>query len=345
MFDGAAIPVRATSPLPRVAAVILNWRRPEETIDCIESVAALDYDALDIMVCDNDSGDGSFERLTAMLSGRIEAINGDRAAAGRPGFTFAALAVGDAPPRPAPARLWLVQTGRNGGYAFGNNVGIRLALTEPATDYVWLLNNDTVVDRHALSRLVDHAERDPSIGICGATVLHLGARAFVQTLGGGRFLPLRARAQQIGEGLPADAPIDGAAIEDELDYVNGAAALVRRRLIESVGYMDERYFLYWEEMDWATRARGRFRLGYCPGAIVYHSVGAASGSSDLGIATPMASYWMTRSRFRYLRHHRPELLAVAYPLLAKKLLAEIAAGRPARAAKMMRGALCLGPGR
>lgn len=340
----AATPPRLKAP--RVAAIILNWRRPDDTLACVKSAAALDYPDLDIIVCDNDSQDGSFEAIDAGLGAALSEINAARAGAGGLPLDFATVApdAADAPALPADQRrLWLVQTGRNGGYAAGNNVGIRLALLAPDTAYVWILNNDTVVTPASLGRLVDYAERDAAIGICGATVTYLEQPDRVQALGGGRFLPSRARCEQVGEGLAADAPVDAAAIEASLSYVNGAAALVRRQLIERVGYMDEGYFLYWEEMDWATRAAPAFRLGYCADALVHHRVGAAAGTGDGGQASPGATYWLTRSRLRYLRLHRPLLLAIAYPLQAKAIFTAFAAGQRRRAAAMLRAAIGLGP--
>jgi hypothetical protein len=250
---------------------------------------------------------------------------------------------GDDTPAALAGTITLIATGRNGGYAFGNNVGIRHALRDPAIRYVWILNNDTVVTREALRALVACMEAAPDIGLCGATVLYLERPDRVQALGGGRFLPMRARAEQIGTDLAADAPIDAARIEAQLSYINGAATLARREMIERVGPMDEDYFLYWEEMDWATRMRaaGRYRLGFCADAVVYHRVGAATGTSDHALPSLSSTYWMTRSKFRYLRRHRPHLLAIAYPLLAKAALGEVRAGRHGRARVMLRAAFGL----
>jgi GT2 family glycosyltransferase len=329
------------APSPRVTVVILNWRRPDDTIACAASVMALDHAALDVIVCDNDSGDGSLDRIEAELRARMPAINAARAGRGRAGFAPIRREPGaSALPGEGP-RLWLVQTGRNGGYAAGNNVGIRLALGDPDTAFVWVLNNDTVVAPDALTRLLERMAEDPRIGLCGAVVRYLGRENEVQSLGGGRFLPMRARCEQLGEGADAGTSIDIAATEAALSYVNGAAVLARRSFLEQVGLMDEGYFLYWEEMDWATRMRRHsgFRIGIAPEATVYHQVGAATGSSDHGLASPSSVFWMTRSRFRFLRRHHPWLLPIAAPLLLKAVAREATARRWARAAAMARGAV------
>ncbi|MDX3911250.1 MAG: glycosyltransferase family 2 protein [Sphingobium sp.] len=336
----------ASTAEPGVAVVVLNWRRPQETIACVLSVLKLDYSHLDIIVCDNQSEDGSVETILAGLESSLPLMNEQRRAQNMAEFALCQVSPEARELLTSPAdrrRLWIASTGRNGGYAFGNNVGIRLALLDREVEYVWVLNNDTFVDWHALRALVGQVAKDTSIGICGAKVLYSQDEGQVQTLGGGRFLPYRARCEQIGEGLPANAPVDARSIEAQLSYVNGAAAFVRRELIEQVGYMDEGYFLYWEELDWATRAlkSGKFRLGFCPNAIVYHQVGASTGSNDHGVPTLGSTYWMTRSKFRYLRIHRPMTLIIAFPLLFKAMAAEVLAQRWARAFTMLRGALGL----
>jgi GT2 family glycosyltransferase len=318
---------------PRAAVIILNWRAPTDTVQCALSAAGLDYENLDIVVCDNASGDGSFEAIQSGLAEQLAAVNQQRVARGLRPFVQAALEASAAPPRgdDATRRLWVVQTGRNGGYAAGNNVGARLALAEPDVEYVWILNNDTLVEPDALTRLLERMAQDPTIGICGAKVVYLEKPDRVQSLGGGRFLRDRARCELLGKGTPADAPVDGAAIEASLSYVNGAAALVRRTLIETVGYMDEDYFLYWEEIDWAVRAAGRFRLGYCDAARVYHRVGMSIGTSDEGQSSMLSDFYLTRSKFRFLRRHYPALVVLALPNLGRAVVRELRAGRRDRA--------------
>ncbi|HWU14409.1 MAG TPA: glycosyltransferase family 2 protein [Caulobacter sp.] len=300
-------------------------------------MARLDHENLDIIVCDNASGDGSFETIRSGLAQHLEALNRERAARTMRPFALEALDAPDAAQRgdAASRRLWVVQTGRNGGYAAGNNVGIRLALHEADVEHVWILNNDTLVAGDSLMRLLERMAQDPAIGICGAKVVYLESPDRVQALGGGHFLRGRARCELIGMGSSAEAPVDAGAVEAALSYVNGAAALVRRTLIETVGYMDEGYFLYWEEIDWATRAAGRFRLGYCDAAKVYHRVGMSIGTSDDGQSSMLAEFYLTRSKFRFLRLHHPGLLILALPNLARAVVRELIAGRRARARNLL----------
>jgi len=337
--DDGGIRVTQGQANPRTAAIILNWRAPADTVQCVLSAARLDHENLDIIVCDNASGDGSFETIQAGLAEQLPAINQERAGRGMRPFALHALEdpALAATPRgdDATRRLWVVQTGRNGGYAAGNNLGARLALIEPDVDYVWILNNDTLAAPDALTRLLERMAQDPAIGICGAKVVYLEKPGVVQSLGGGRFLRGRARCELLGKGTSADAPVDAAAVEAQLSYVNGAAALVRRALIETIGYMDEGYFLYWEEIDWAVRAAGRFRLGYCDAAKVYHRVGMSIGTSDEGRSSMLSDFYLTRSKFRFLRRHYPALVVLALPNLGRAVVRELRAGRRERARNLL----------
>lgn len=302
-------------------AVVLNWRRPADTIACVESLLRIDRD-LDIVVVDNDSGDGSLDRIAAELSPIV-------AAGGR--YAVQRLQPGETPTvREAGASLVLTDSGRNGGYAFGNNVGIRLALGRIDCRYVWILNNDTVVpDGASLDTLLVKMAADPSIGICGSTVAYAGREGRVQALGGGAFESRVGRCTQIGNGASLSDPIDEAAVESHMAYVNGAAAFVRREFIETVGLMSEDYFLYYEEIDWAKRAGGRFKLGYCAKSVVYHSVGASIGTDDFGNRSPMSAYYLTRSRLKFLKQHSPSSLPMASMDIVKDVLRQYRRGNGA----------------
>src|SRR3546814_1772882 len=112
----------------------------------------------------------------------------------------------------------------------------------------------------------------PDIGICGSTLVYYATPERVQALGGGRYAPWFGRfrldgfEQRFVLGRPAAAG---------LDFVHGASMFVSRAFVETVGLLDERYFLYFEELDWTARAGRRFRLGHAPDSVVSHKEGAA----------------------------------------------------------------------
>jgi GT2 family glycosyltransferase len=314
-------------------AIVLNWRRPSDTIACVGSLIAIDRD-LDIVVVDNGSGDGSLAAIAQGLAPIVGGANG----------RYALHEADGVEPVPAPGAcvVTLVQSGRNGGYAFGNNVGIRLALAKADCQYIWILNNDTVVrDGSSLDTLLDKMARQPAIGLCGSTVAYAGQDGMVQALGGGAFDSRLGRCTQIGNGRRLGDPVDEAQIESAMAYVNGAAAFARRAFIEDVGLMSEDYFLYYEEIDWAKRSAGRWKLGFCAASVVYHEVGASIGTDDFGGRSPLSTHYLTRNRLKFLARHAPRALPMAAVDLVKDALRHLRRGERVQAGTMARALLGL----
>jgi GT2 family glycosyltransferase len=277
--------------MPTTIAIVLNWRDAPSTCECIGSLLALNGD-LGIIVVDNDSGDGSLEAISQHCAQRAPAA----------GY---AIVNADATSGQAPGTRWLtvVSSGRNGGYAYGNNVGMCLALSVPDCRYFWILNADVVVPAaSALTNLVAYMDAHIDIGLCGATVCYADGSGIVQTLGGGCITP-KGKISQFGQGQALSAPIDVALVERNLQYINGACVFVRRSFVEDVGLMNESYFLYFEELEWSARGRGRHRIGYCHSSIVLHHVGKSIGTSDSGKRSTLSTYYLNASRLRFMRHH------------------------------------------
>ena len=144
--------------------VVLNWRGADDTIACLQSLMDLQGAAFQIIVCDNGSDDGSYECIRDWIQSHRDNHAYLRA---HPLRELTRKEAEQLSPEPPPA-LYLVQTGANLGYSGGNNVGIRLALTNPQAEFVWLLNNDTEAEPDSLLRLVERCQARPDIGICGS---------------------------------------------------------------------------------------------------------------------------------------------------------------------------------
>lgn len=150
--------------------------------------------------------------------------------------------------RSAGARV--VESGGNLGYAGGNNVGIRLAL-EAGAEAVWVVNPDAYAAPGSLRRLVRVLRRHPEVGIVGPRILEAdSATPKIQSDGGRLVWEVGGRSELIGRGT---APGRGGGMRP-VDFVPGAAMLVRRAVIEDIGYLPEEYFLYFEETDFCVRA-------------------------------------------------------------------------------------------
>jgi GT2 family glycosyltransferase len=282
------------------------------------------YPRLQVVVCDNASDDDSLERLQAWARGDEAGPKPDPDDALASHFT---------PPLPKPiahavvtraeaerggieacddARVVLVHTGANLGFAGGCNVGLRYAMARGDCAFAWLLNNDTVVEPTALAALVARLAERPDAGQCGATVAYYHRPDRVQARGGAAYNRWLATTRRIGDGEPAGARANAARVERSMSYVDGASLFVRREFLDAVGLMSERYFLYFEELDWALRGAD-YELAYAPDAVVYHKEGRSIGSHADGRRTSaLADYYALRNRLLLTRQFFPAALPTVY---------------------------------
>jgi hypothetical protein len=219
------------------------------------------------------------------------------------------IANGETPYVP-PGSVVLLRNTENKGYAVGNNAGIRL-LMQWGADAVWILNNDTVVDERALGAMRDRLFSKQRPGLCGARVVYMGT-SMLQCRAGGWANTWTGLSYLDGFKLCAnkktllDTPED---VERSINFIYGACVMASRDFIETVGLMDERYFLYCEELDWAYSAKAQFALAYAPNAVIYHKEGSTTGHSNK--KTNLRSlYHLVRSRILLAAKHRPLALPI-----------------------------------
>ncbi len=306
-------------PTPRLGVVLVNYKGSTDTLECLESLLQSDI-PIRVVVIDNASGDGSVERIIDWASGAVPWEAPDKRPvplATPPLDKPLAIRVLDADAAAAQApgeeRLAVVNAGGNLGFAGGNNLGIRHLLLDPAIEAFWLLNNDTVVEPSAARALLATVRAEPQAGMIGTVIRFYNAPDTVQALGGMTFNPLTGASAGIHGNRPFKAPWDGRAAARQAACVLGASLTATRRFVETVGLMSETYFLYFEEMDWALRNRGRFTIGLARGAIVYHKHGGSIGSSATkGGRSAQSEYWLLRARLLFYRRYFPALLPLIW---------------------------------
>ena len=215
----------------RVVAIVLNHNRPADTIECVRSLLALEG-GCDVAVIDNGSTDDSVAAVQA-----------------------------------AHPDVSLLETGRNLGFGGGMNVGIGWAL-EREPEYVWLLNNDTVVDPDALRSLLATADSDPGIGIVGSVIVEMDDPTRVQTWGGGRvnlWLGGVTRYGRAGQG--------------PIDHIVGVSMFIRRKVFDAIPGFWPCYRFYLEDTDFSCEARRRgWKLAVAPGSVIRHRLGGTIGA-------------------------------------------------------------------
>lgn len=315
---------------PPVAIILLNWNGWRDTLECLESCLKLDHPNVRIILCDNASTDGSVERVREWAEGSLPApVEGEsgRRFAQPPAAKPVRLDILSAAEAKAGVRafedlpvLTVIETGENGGFAAGNNVGLDYA-SRCGARYHWVLNNDTVVAPEALGALVERMEQDPRIGQCGSLMAFYDQPDTLQLAGGCAYYSAFGMARRLGADSPRDAAPDPATVERRLGFVSAASCLVSDAFLRDIGPMCEDYFFYCEEIDWALRSRGRFRLGYAPDSHVYHKAGRSAGSKGVERGrSAFSTYYLWRARRMVTgRYHR-----VGYPGLYAMGLAQAA---------------------
>ena len=281
----------------RLAIVTVNYRAAQDTIECLESLLTSETQAR-LIVVDNASSDGSAEHIEAWARSKLELAK-----------QFETRDA-DAALTPLTKRVTLIKSGENGGFAKGNNMGLRPALATVGIELFWLLNNDTVVEPKTIDAIMRYFRRNPDVGMAGTQLRLYHQPDTFQLLNGMRFSQLTGAAKGIQAGLPTFAAFNSDAVLAQSDFICGASLLMSRRFLQTVGLLEERFFLYYEEVDLAYRGK-KFEMGFVEDAIVYHKEGASAGSaSQLSnrARSPLSEYHHIRSKMIFARKHLPAMV-------------------------------------
>ncbi len=269
--------------LTRLMVVILNYRTPSLTIDCLRSLVGEmgSLPGTRVVIADNASGDGSVEQIGAA----IETEGWGEWAS-------------------------LLPLEHNGGYAFGNNAVISRSLhsTNPPP-YFLLLNPDTIVRPGAIQVLVDFMDEHPEVGIAGSRLEDPDGKPQCSAFRFHSVLSELDSGLRIGvvSKLLSKWVVAPPVCEEtcQTDWVAGASMIVRREVFESVGLLDEKYFLYFEEVDFCLRAnKSGWSCWYVPKSRVVHLVGQSSGVTDTKRPPQrLPGYWFDSRRRYFLKNH------------------------------------------
>lgn len=242
---------------PKIAVIILNWNRPQDTIECLTSLKKIEYPNFETIVVDNGSIDDSVPQI-----------------------------------RQEFPDVCLIENGENLGFAEGNNRGMAAAL-EKGADYVLLLNNDTIVHPHILKEFESAAAKHPNAGIFGAKIYFYDDPVLIWHAGGeidkrGRCFHLGCGETDLEKKWEAMVPIT---------YACGCAIFIKAELIKKIGMLSPKFFLLWEEIDFCFRARKvGYETFFVPKAKLWHKISTSFEGGNHGSAWQYF-YWRNRLLF------------------------------------------------
>ncbi len=267
--------------MPSLLTVILNWRTADMTIKAAEAalIALAGIDGA-LVIVDNDSGDGSFEKLSLQVAAR--------------GWDTGAHSVR------------VLQAGRNGGFGAGNNFGIRAGLVGGGRpDFVYILNSDAFPDPGAIEALMAHLTAHPETGFAGSFICgedgvpHRTAFRFpsipAEFESQVRFGPI---SRLLNRYIVA-RPIPAATCR--VDWLAGASLMMRQSVLDQIGLFDERFFLYFEETDLCRRAAfAGWPTDYVVQSRVVH-IGSVSTGMKKWARIP--GFWLDSRLHYFVKNH------------------------------------------
>ncbi len=294
---------------PNVAIIIVNWNGWQDTLECLESLYQINYPNYDVVLVDNNSEDDSIQKIKEYCNGqiRVESKFFQYQTQNKPikiieytekeGKINQNVSNNDKNTYQSPLikKLILIKTDKNHGFAGGNNIGIKYAIHYLNPDYVLLLNNDTVQDQEFLVELVKTAESSNHIGFVGAKTYFYNQKNTIQVAGGAKVSFKYIISLEMGLNQIDDGSYDQ---NTELDYIGGSCVLCKREMLEKIGLMDTKYFMYWEDADWGFRGNeSGYKSIYSFKSKIWHKVGASSKSY-------FQMYYFNRNRMYFMKKNR-----------------------------------------
>ena len=244
---------------PYVGVIIVNYNRKNDLEKCIMSVINSDYSNFEILIVDNGSTDGSLPYVRERFP-----------------------------------NLQIISNTLNLGFTGGNNQGMEYFLEKQA-EFIFLLNNDAVVNKDAIGELVMQAKLHPTAGVFGGKILNIENPSYLVDAGGG--VKNGWKAYLRGEGERDANQYDTI---EKMDFVMGCAMLIRTNMIRDIGFFDEDYFVYHEEIDLCYRAKiNGYETLYIPKAVIFHP--DTRKRDELSVSV---TYYITRNTLLFTWKHK-----------------------------------------
>ncbi len=242
---------------PLISIVTINYNNTDDTCDFLESVLCLDYDNLEVIVVDNASKENPSEKLKAVYP----AIN-------------------------------IILSEKNLGFAGGNNLGVKQA----KGDYLFFVNNDTVMMPDIMEGLIEVFDKYADAGVACPKFHYYDSPGTIEFAGYNKVNNFSGRNSMVG-----CKKKDHGQYEEikATHYAHGGGMMVSKKVIEEVGPMPEIYFLYYEEFDWCEQIKNKgFKIYYQPKSLIYHKE-----SMSVGKKSTLKTFYLNRNRILFMRRN------------------------------------------
>ncbi|WP_152055241.1 glycosyltransferase family 2 protein [Aliarcobacter butzleri] len=251
--------------------IILNYNGWEDTIECLESLKCIQED-YKIVLIDNKSTDNSIDKLEKWIQNQKE----------------------------LSSNLIFIKSSENNGYAAGNNIGIKYVESQEDAEFIWILNNDTLIKADILENLLNCYKNleNENIALLGSKILNEDFS--IQSIG-------YLNSKYTEDEIKSKSSI-------EVEHISGCSIFFRADKIKEIGYIPEEYFLYYEETDWMKSIKQKgFKIFTCLSSQLIHKHAKSTG----GIYSPFVIYYMTRNQILFNKKY---LNSIQYYLFITKMI-------------------------
>jgi GT2 family glycosyltransferase len=251
--------------------IILNYNGWKDTIECLNSLSCIQEDCK-IVLIDNKSTDDSIDKLEKWIQNQKE----------------------------LSSNLIFIKSSENNGYAAGNNIGIKYVESQEDAQFIWILNNDTLIQEDTFKNLINCYKNleNENIALLGSKILNEDLT--IQSVG----FTTKQYSQKEIEVLS----------NVEVEHISGCSVFFRVKKIKEIGYIPEEYFLYYEETDWMKSIKQKgFKIFTCLSSQLIHKHAKSTG----GIYSPFVIYYMTRNQILFNRKY---LNSIQYYLFILKTI-------------------------
>lgn len=275
----------------KVYVIIVNYNAVEDTLECLETLFKQKFKNFQTIIVDNSTQKDTVEKINSWAKGEwnhtiktnypelvfpqcnkpvsCKVVSEDT-------FKTSSLSSED---------LIIVKTEENNGFAAGNNIALNYIKNDSQNYLCWLLNNDTVLSRNALDRIVDYFNNNKNCNYLGTSLMEYYFRGEVQAIGG----LFNSTTSKLN--LPKNK--EDFYNSNSIKYPNGASMIISREFLNNVGIMSEDYFLYFEELDWVLRGKALgYNTSFLQDELVYHKGGVSTGKNS-----ELADYYFLRGKY------------------------------------------------